>query len=67
MTDCPTCNGTGFVVGEQRGYDADGEPLFVQWACDCRVRKAMADTLRENAELYRRLAKHEAEERHGDR
>jgi hypothetical protein len=35
MTDCPKCHGTGVVVGEPRGHDEDGNPLFVQWACDC--------------------------------
>ncbi len=33
---CDRCNGTGVIVGEPRGHDADGTPLFVQWACDCR-------------------------------
>ena len=32
------CDGSGMVVGEPRGHDEDGHPLFVQWACDCRLR-----------------------------
>ncbi len=30
------CGGTGVVIGEPRGHDADGNHLFVQWVCDCQ-------------------------------
>jgi hypothetical protein len=49
---CCRCGGTCVVVGEPRGHDEDGNPLFVQWMCDCVARYV----LDKNAELYRRLA-----------
>ncbi len=42
MSDC-RCGGTGVVIGEPRGHDADGNLLFVHWACDCRMAVVPAD------------------------
>jgi hypothetical protein len=45
MTDCPKCHGTGVVVGEPRGHDEDGNPLFVRWGCDCMTPRQRAKKL----------------------
>ncbi len=40
---CHKCRDTGFVIGEPRGHDADCNPLFVQWECDCLARPFRPD------------------------
>lgn len=40
---CEKCGDTGVVVGEPRGHDAEGNPMFVQWACDCLSRPFSPD------------------------